>query len=188
MGGRYDCASLDTDAKSVSKSHSVWNDTLSSAKVSELTSDGFLSPRKWAARPGFESFLQDWGGASSDGFGGFKDGKVTGIGRAGGALSFSLSCWPARRPPRRGKHGQRCYCTCHDASPKAKRVLPNPWHETRGSSKTEGWPGSQMAMTAGKRRLGEMKRRGWRLPNRARSWLPQVGTGMSRRMAGGAST
>jgi hypothetical protein len=25
------------------------------------------------------------------------------MGRAGGVLSFSLSCWPARRPPRQVK-------------------------------------------------------------------------------------
>jgi hypothetical protein len=69
------------------------------AKVSSLASDGFLRRKKCAEIPDDESLRHADGGERRDGSGGVREGKVTGMGREGGALSFLQSCWPARRPP-----------------------------------------------------------------------------------------
>jgi hypothetical protein len=82
----------------VSKSHSKLKVTLRRDNVSKLTSAGFLSLRRCAGMA--EGLLvQAEGGWRRDGCGGVREGKVTGIGRAGGGLSFLQSCWPARMPP-----------------------------------------------------------------------------------------
>lgn len=65
--------------------------------------------------------LQLDGGSGNEGEGGASEGKVTGIGRDGGGLSFLQSCWPARRPPARGSLYQRLITHVHRA-PRTKRV------------------------------------------------------------------
>ena len=119
-GGRWVWASPDRDEKRVSKSRSGSNDTLSRANVSKSTSEGFFRRTKWEERAGGRSDQAD-GGLDNDGLGGTRDGKVTGMGRDGGCLSFLESCWPARRPPARREAHQRSPRWVHGAR-MAKRV------------------------------------------------------------------
>lgn len=92
--------------------------------MSKLTSDGFFKLRKCDGIGGERASVQVDGGCDFGGSGGggdVNDGKVTGMGRDGGGLSFCKSCWPASRPPASAKLYQRLTIQVHGA-PRTKRV------------------------------------------------------------------
>lgn len=72
--------------------------TFNKAKVSSLTSDGFLSRKKCSdiLAPGW---VQVAGNVFIDGSGGSREGNLTGVGFEGGDLCFCVSCCPASRLP-----------------------------------------------------------------------------------------
>jgi hypothetical protein len=71
--------------------------------VSRVTSDGLLKLTKCAGILEGPS-VHVGGGCDRDGSGGVNEGKFTGIGFAGGGLSFLQSCCPASRPVCQRQH------------------------------------------------------------------------------------